>query len=447
MTAYVPAELYNYNTASAKPLIGSTLQADWDRNQLMYYSQHGWVESTDFDAKSMYPIQNIRDFNNQRGAYLRTFVQWYIEGEPEIGADAVAREDATVVPQPYYDFKTGVAYSPRLKIIHPHTDRLFSISVMKNYRMQYAQWYASMVSEAITIYFCGMRGQADTNYAFIHKATGSVADIASGKSATMSTALQEMSKINPITTPMRTHTTWRSGFNAGASISPTTATDSDKLTFSHINQLVTYIKTRTKRKEGLGWEIPNTRVTKDDGSRGVRNGINMTVIPEVCYDLRSNISAGDWAELQRAAAGARGFNQGLSDGKMGEIFGALLTEFNNLPRYWGGSGADVPVVRCMIPGAQAIAFGFRNLDFQANEMVFLHPRLRRLSEMGVPVHMYIVPKNDFRSWEWHTQTNMGVTKPRITRPDTGTQVDKGVMTMDVVYTRFEGTDSNSNNIL
>lgn len=443
--------LFNLSSPLAKLIYGRMLRQEYDTNEDMFFSRHGWVERAGKDSMTDAPIHMTTEPNYERGAEFQIVVNWYITGEPQVGANAIARSDARGVPQIEFTFRTTVLYGVPLELPEEHTDRLFTISLTGTYTRQHSQYWSSVMAEWLTVYFTGMRGESETFYIF-NKQQGSAANITSAQKASFSESLQALHEVNPISPPQRLHTSWKSNFDVGSAVSPTSATSNDVLKFEDFNLLCVYLDSRTIRREGFAFNMPRTRFRgprEGDMTRGAqyRTGWSMVVLPEVIGDLRKHSSASLWSNHQGDLAGGVGFRQGLNDGNVGEFYGITLLTYNKLPRYWGGSAGDVPIVRCMIPGAQALTMGVRYARLKKEYEIQMNPRMRSLSQLGVPVKAYVVGKNDDRVGELHSKMKAGIAKTRFKRPDTGKMVDKGVFCMDVAYSSAVDYDGSGNILL
>lgn len=426
------------------------LRQEWDTAEDMFFSAHGWVGRAGKDSMIDEPIHLTTEPRDVRGHEFQIACNWFVTGEPEVGANAVARDDAQAVPQLTFTFKTTVLYGIKLDIPHPHTDMQFAISTTGTYLKQQAQHWASIVGELLTIYFCGMRGQSDTYYAF-EKQTGTQANIVTGSMSTMSEALRLLHAVNPITSPQRVHTSWASNFNVNASVSPSSAAAGDVLSFEDFNLICVYLDSRTIKREGVNLRQPNTRLRgqmQGDMTRVVQNrkGWVMAVLPEHLGDLRAGAGESLWGKVQLNASGAVGFRSGYGDGNVGEIFGMNLASYNKLPRYWGGSAGDVPIGRCMIPGSQALTIAVMNHELPARYRTYVNPMMRNLSQLSVPVLSTVQGRNNNRAGYVETRGQLGFSKTTVTRPDNQQKVDMGVMCFDCAYTAVD-RDSSGNVLL
>lgn len=99
-------------------------------------------------------------------------------------------------------------------------------------------------------------------------------------------------------------------------------------------------------------------------------------------DLRSNITTGQWIDIQKAAAAAEGKSNPIFKGTLGMYRGVVLHSHRNVVRFNdAGSGSNVSAARALFMGAQAgiVAFGSpgtnmrfdwrEEMDDRGNELV------------------------------------------------------------------------------
>jgi N4-gp56 family major capsid protein len=86
----------------------------------------------------------------------------------------------------------------------------------------------------------------------------------------------------------------------------------------------------------------------------------MLMNPWQSYDLRNDVGAQSWFEINKAAAGAEGSKNRVFKGALGMVAGVVLHEHRNVIRFNdGGAGSNVPFARALFMGRQAgvIAYG------------------------------------------------------------------------------------------
>jgi N4-gp56 family major capsid protein len=87
----------------------------------------------------------------------------------------------------------------------------------------------------------------------------------------------------------------------------------------------------------------------------------MLLHPYQVTDLRTNMSQGQWADIQKAAAAAQGQGNPLFTGSLGEYRGVILHSHRNVIRFSDyGAGTNLAAARALFLGAQAGAIAFGN---------------------------------------------------------------------------------------
>ena len=83
--------------------------------------------------------------------------------------------------------------------------------------------------------------------------------------------------------------------------------------------------------------------------------------PYQVTDMRTNVSTGQWADIQKAAAAAQGQGNPIFTGALGEYRGVVMHSHRNVVRFSDyGSGTNLPAARALFLGAQAAAIAFGN---------------------------------------------------------------------------------------
>ena len=91
----------------------------------------------------------------------------------------------------------------------------------------------------------------------------------------------------------------------------------------------------------------------------------MIMSPYQESDLRSEIGAGGWLDLQKAASGAEGFKSPIFKGGLGMLNNVILHSHENVIRFSDyGAGGNVPAARAMFCGRQAAAIAYGTTQSQ-----------------------------------------------------------------------------------
>jgi N4-gp56 family major capsid protein len=87
----------------------------------------------------------------------------------------------------------------------------------------------------------------------------------------------------------------------------------------------------------------------------------MLLHPYQVTDLRTNMSTGQWTDIQKAAAAAQGQGNPLFTGAIGEYRGVIMHSHRNVIRFSDyGVGTNLAAARSLFLGAQAAAIAFGN---------------------------------------------------------------------------------------
>jgi len=191
-----------------------------------------------------------------------------------------------------------------------------------------ADWWARVFDELFFMYLSGARG-VNTDYVFATTYTGFAN--------------------NPLTSPDTNHLKQYNA--AGAPTAANAMVAADKLNLTVIDRLLA-----TAYMMGGGTtQIPQIQPIKIDGEDHFVYLMN----PWMEFDLRTNSSAGQWLDIQKAAAAAEGRKNPIFNGALGMYNNVVLQshkaliQFNNY-----GAGANVSAVRGLFLGSQAAVCAF-----------------------------------------------------------------------------------------
>jgi N4-gp56 family major capsid protein len=152
---------------------------------------------------------------------------------------------------------------------------------------------------------------------------------------------------------------------SGGAASAATITIADTFSLTDIDRAVT--RARTLGNDGSGQS--KLRPIKIDGGEH----FVMILSPEQELSLRSNTNAGQWLDIQKAAAAAEGRNNPIFKGSLGMYNNVILHSHDAIIRYTGGVGANIPVARGLFLGAQACSLAWgtagAGLRFDWNEVM------------------------------------------------------------------------------
>lgn len=138
----------------------------------------------------------------------------------------------------------------------------------------------------------------------------------------------------------------------GSATSKATLTATDKMTRKVIEDAIT----KTKMLKALNPDLTNIVPMKIDGTE--RHVLLMSTLQEA--DLRVDIGAGNWFDLQKAMAASDGANNAIFKGGLGLLNGAVLHSHQSVMRYADyGAGSNVKAARALLLGCQAavVAYG------------------------------------------------------------------------------------------
>jgi len=205
-------------------------------------------------------------------------------------------------------------------------------------RVRQSDWWARLFDETINMYLSGARG-INPDYIEDVGFTGYAG--------------------NAFSAPDSQHLLYGGDATAKANLDA-----NDKFTLKLIDRAVA----RAKMMGGGTEETPQIQPVMIDGEEHYVAVFN----PWQEYDIRTSATAGQWLDIQKAAAGAEGRNSPLFKGSLGMYRGVILHSHRNVIRFNNaGAGANVEAARALFMGAQAgvVAYGSpgTNLRFDWHE--------------------------------------------------------------------------------
>lgn len=275
-------------------------------------------------AESEMPIQLLTDLEQDAGEQiyydlLAEMRMTPIEGENNLEGNEEAQRfytDSVYIDQARAGVNTGGRMT-RKRTLHNLRDRA---------RRQQSNYWARVFDEQLFMYLAGSRG-VNPNFLWPTGYTGRAN--------------------NSFVAPDSNHTLYGNNATSYATIDSADTFDL---------RLIDRAATRADVQGGGATNIPVLQPCKIDGNE-----------THVCVmhiwqedDLRSNVSTGQWLDIQKAAAGAEGRNSPLFKGSLGMYRGRILHSHRNVIRFNdAGAGANVEAARALFLGAQAavVAFG------------------------------------------------------------------------------------------
>lgn len=207
-------------------------------------------------------------------------------------------------------------------------------------RARQSDWWARLFDETIFMYLSGARG---VNTDFIEETdfTGYAG--------------------NAFAAPDSAHQSYGGDATSKASLDA-----ADTMNLAAIDKLVTRASTMGGGTTG----IPRIQPCMIEGEEHYC----LVMHPFQVYNLRTNSGAGQWLDIQKAAAAAEGKNNPIFKGGLGMYNNVILHEHRNVIRFSDyGAGSNVAAARALFMGRQAgvVAFGSpgNGLRFDWNEEV------------------------------------------------------------------------------
>lgn len=195
-----------------------------------------------------------------------------------------------------------------------------------NAKFQLAEYYAKFTDEVIMLYLAGGRGSNEDGLMPIGW-TGHAG--------------------NPFQAPDTDHLMY-----GGVATSKATLAATDKMTRSLVEKALNRAEMMQARNPEAANMVP------------VKNGADGNYVflmsPDQEFDLRNATDAGNWLDVQKAAAAAEGKDNAIFKGNLGLLGGAVLHKHRSVVRYSDyGAGGNVNAARALLLGRQAavIAYG------------------------------------------------------------------------------------------
>ncbi|PUE08997.1 N4-gp56 family major capsid protein [Limnohabitans sp. T6-5] len=292
----------------------------YDTSQKSYWNQRFMARG----AEAEVPIQILTDLESDAGEQISYDLLAELKMAPVEGEDILeGKEEGQkfYTDQIYIDqARAGVNTGGRM------TRKRTLHDLREKAKRQQSGWWARLMDELTFIYLSGKRG-INANFLLPLGYQGRAG--------------------NALVAPDSNHTLY--GNTATAFNNLTTA---DKFDLRMIDRA----KTKADSQGGGATGIPVLQPCKIDGNETF-----------VCVmhtfqedDLRSNTTAGQWVDIQKAAAAAEGRNSPLFKGSLGMYRGVIMHSHRNVIRdNTAGAGGNVESARALFLGSQAgvMAFG------------------------------------------------------------------------------------------
>jgi N4-gp56 family major capsid protein len=283
------------------------------------------------DASSM-PIQQLKDLESDAGEYISFDLSMQLKMQPVEGDDVLENkeEDLKFYTDGIYidQMRGGVNAGGRMtrkRTIH---------SLRKVARRRSSDWWQRAFDELIFMYGSGARG---VNADFIYP-----------------TSYPGFAN-NPFTAPDSEHIAYANGKTKA------TVVVGDIMTLTEIDKAIA-VAAMMGGGSGGGdagtdgnTQTPKIQPIMINGERHFVQLLN----PWQVYDVRTSAVAGQWLDIQKAAAGAEGRKSPIFKGTLGMYNNVVLHEHESIIRFSDyGAGGDVLAARALFMGEQAMVMAF-----------------------------------------------------------------------------------------
>jgi len=270
------------------------------------------------------PIQMLNHLENDAGEYISFDLSVQLKMQPVEGDNTLDgnEEDLKFYTDGVYidQLRGGVNTGGRM------TRKRTLHDLRKIAKKRQSEWWARVFDELFFMYLSGARG-INTDYIFPTTYSGFAN--------------------NSLTAPDTDHILYAGSATSKASIAAT-----DKMDVNLVDRCVA----RATMMGGGTTEIPQIQPVMVDGEEHYCLVMN----PWQEFDMRTNTSAGQWLDIQKAAAGAEGRKNPIFRGALGMYNNVVLHSHKGIVRFNDyGAGSNVEASRALFLGAQAgvCAFG------------------------------------------------------------------------------------------
>lgn len=284
-------------------------------------------------AESSMPVQELTELENDAGEYISFDLTMQMKMQPVEGDDVLENQEEAL--KFYTDgifidqMRGGVNSGGRMtrkRTIH---------NLRKIARKRQSDWWARVFDELLFMYLSGARG-INPDYVFPTTYTGFAN--------------------NAFSAPDSEHIQYAAGKTKP------TLTNADKMTLTEIDKAVAYAEMMGGGSGGTvagtdgNLQTPQIQPILIDGEPHYVLVMN----PYQEYDLRTASTAGQWLDIQKAAAAAEGRKSPIFKGGLGMHNNVVLHKHKKVVRFSDyGSGANLAAARALFLGEQAgvVAFG------------------------------------------------------------------------------------------
>ena len=402
----------------------------------MFFSRNGMVGMTTSGKSTSYPIQRVQRIEREQGKNLRCFMSSYVTGEPDVGYDKPASDNAQTLDRSYFDFKTVAIYGVALEIPEDQINREQAIPISTDYQKAQRKYWANLAEEALLfIGLCGIRGQAKNCEVFVNT-QANAADAAAGKTSAMSEAVLGLHGANPIYPPQVQFAAWHAALNSGNALNVAGATAGGKASVSQVRAIRTWFSEQNRAlRGGVSMEPGMFNVSRaKNGNKGNKNSTATDWIwmipPAVLRGLLDETGDDTYARYQLAQVeGGAVHDTSWDNFEMSRLFGITTLVYRKMPRYLAGAGKNVPVARTMFLGRQAAVIGWRAYSIPEEYSARFKHMTKGVSDWGISIRTWVQPVNQGRKATLQSQGNIGVS-PMYWTTSNGTRIDKGRVAYD-----------------
>ena len=269
-------------------------------------------------------VQRLTDLEGESGDRVKFDLLVELRGAPTYGDDRVEGSEESLR---YYQDEVYIDQVRKAVSAGGEMSRKRTVHDLRsNAKTQLAGYFAKFTDELIMMYLAGARG---TNEDF--------------KTPTNFTGHAG----NPFQAPDVDHLLY-----GGTATSKATLTANDKMTRAVVERALNKAEMMQARNPETANMIP-----VQTGSEGA---YVLLMSPDQEYDLRNAADAGNWLDVQKAAAAAEGKDNKIFKGNMGMLGGAVLQKHRSVIRFSDyGAGSNVAAARALLLGRQAgvVAYG------------------------------------------------------------------------------------------
>ncbi|MGI9251351.1 MAG: DUF4043 family protein [Pseudohongiellaceae bacterium] len=410
-------------------------------SRLGFFSKHGMVEQTDIMQKSDAPIQMVRGLEGG-GKQMTIYLRGFLSGEPSlVDADGYAPPDDNTrrtLPQTEFSFQCTEWYGPPLYSATFKQSADASTSIVGDYYQAISDYMANLQDELAVIVLSGFRGEGQTNRVF-NRQNATPNQNAQSQVAGFTELMKQINAVNTITAPTRLFSGQSATLSPNAALNAAGFLDHTadfNLTLPKLTNMQAY---RANQKQGYAdWDLrPGTFTIMPDESNGEKvrkEGWTLIVSPEVARDMKNSSGTQNWYNHQIAVAAAQAYKTGIPTGVVGMYSDTTILEYERLSKYWAGASADVPVVRCLMMGAQSLVFGYQGKRMPEKFLPRGNNKMRHAIEnWGTPFESWISGHDSERNASLQYCFNLGMKKVQFEGPNFGGLQDRGLIAWDFSF--------------